>query len=242
MRWRIQLAEYDYEIVHRSGAQNANADALSRIGSVSKVGDQSGAPDEAREGQSCTNIMTPVGGHRGMNKTYRAIKTHYTWPNMRREIEEYVKQCKSCQVNKILTLRHKAPMEITTTAEHPFEKCYLDVVGPLPVTQGSNKYIMTFQDDLSKYVIAKPIAQQDAETVARIFVEKVVLIYGTLRILQTDQCANFISEVFKRTCRILGIKKIQSTAFHPELQGSNERSHRVLAEYLRHYVNTDQTN
>ena len=33
-RWRIQLAEYDYEIVHKSGSQNANADALSRIRSV----------------------------------------------------------------------------------------------------------------------------------------------------------------------------------------------------------------
>jgi len=74
-----------------------------------------------------------------MNKTYRAIRAHYTWPNMRREIEEYVKQCKSCQENKILTPRHKAPMEIKTTAKQPFEKCYVDVVGPLPLTQGSNK-------------------------------------------------------------------------------------------------------
>jgi transposase InsO family protein len=101
---------------------------------------------------------------------------------------------------------------------------------------------LTFQDDLSKYVIAMPIVQQDAQTVTRAFVENVVLIYGTPRILHTDQGANFISEVFKGTCRILGIKKIQSTAFHPESQGSIERSHRVLAEYLRHYVNEDQTN
>jgi hypothetical protein len=70
---------------------------------------------------------------------------------MRREIEEYIKQCKSCQVNKTLTLRHKAPMEVTTTAERPIEKCYLDVVGPLPVTQEGNKYISTFQDDLSMW-------------------------------------------------------------------------------------------
>jgi len=35
-------------------------------------------------------------------------------------------------VNKMLTPNHKAPMEITTAAEHPFDKCYLDIVGPLP--------------------------------------------------------------------------------------------------------------
>jgi hypothetical protein len=116
-------------------------------------------------------------------------------------------------------------MQITTTAEHPFEKCYLDIVGPLPVTLKGNKYILTFQDDLSKYVVAVPLEKQDAETVASAFVEKIVLLYGTPRILQTDQGANFVSEMFKNTCNLLKIKKIQSTAFHPESQGSLERSH-----------------
>jgi transposase InsO family protein len=91
-------------------------------------------------------------------------------------------------------------------------------------------------------VVAVPIGQQDAETVARDFVANVVLKYGTPRILQTDQGANFISDVFRNTCKILKIKKVQSTAFYPESQGSIERSHRVLAEYLRHYVNKGQTN
>jgi len=69
-----------------------------------------------------------------MNKIYRAISLRYTWPKMRREVEEYVKRCKSCQTNNILTPRNKVPMQLTTTAERPFEKCYMDVVGPLPVT------------------------------------------------------------------------------------------------------------
>jgi len=49
-----------------------------------------------------------------------------------------------------------------------------------------------------------------------------------------------MSEVFKNTCSLLKIRKIQSTAFHPESQGSIECSHRVLAEYLRHYGSGDQ--
>ena len=101
---------------------------------------------------------------------------------------------------------------------------------------------MTFQDDLSKYVVAVPIIQQDAETIARVFVEKIVLTYGTPQILQTDHGAKFISQVFKNTCKILRIKKIQSTALRPQSQGNIERSHCVLAEYLRHYVKEDQTN
>jgi transposase InsO family protein len=133
-------------------------------------------------------------------------------------------------------------MEITSTPNHPFDKCYLDIVGPLPPSATVNRYILAFQDDLSKYLVATSISQHNAETVARGFVAEVVLKFGTPSIVLTDQCANFVSEVFKNTCKLLKIKKIQSTAFHPESQGSLERSHRVLAEYLRHYVNDDQTN
>ena len=242
LRWRNQLAEYDYEIVHKSGVQNTNADALSRIGSVCTLE----GPTEFFDDKAKRQILyefhdSPLGGHRGMNKTHRAISLQYTWPKMRHEVEDYVKQCKSCQVNKILTPKNKAPMQVTTTVERPFEKSYLDVVGPLPVTVQGNKYILTFQDYLSKYVVAVPIEKQDAETVARAFVERIVLLYGTPQIVQTDQGSNFMSEVFRDTCSLLKIKKIQPTAFYPESQGSIERSHRVLAEYLRHYVSEDQT-
>jgi hypothetical protein len=41
---------------------------------------------------------------------------------------------------------------------------------------------------------------------------------------------------------MVSIRKIQTTAFHPESNGGLERSHRVLAECLRHYVREDQTN
>jgi len=111
----------DYEITYRCGSQNTNADALSRIGSVIKEDDSSDEFDEDRKKKILYEFHdSPVGGHTGMNKTYRAIKSQYSWPNMRREVEEYIKQCRGCQVNKMLTPKHKAPMEMTT-AEHPWQ-------------------------------------------------------------------------------------------------------------------------
>jgi hypothetical protein len=61
MRWKIQLAEYDYQIIHKSGSQNTDADAL--IGSVSKIKEQTDIPDE----NTRKNILyefhdSPVGG------------------------------------------------------------------------------------------------------------------------------------------------------------------------------------
>ena len=122
LRWRIKLEEYDYEVVYQKGALNTNADALSRISSLKGA---KGTPEENRERERDKETKdtilyeyhdSPVGGHRGMNKMFREIRKQYEWPNMRREIEQYVKWCKSCQVNKNLSPRRKAPMEITTTA------------------------------------------------------------------------------------------------------------------------------
>jgi hypothetical protein len=94
--------------------------------------------------------------------------------------------------------------------------------------------ILTFQDELSKFLVAIPILRQDAETVAREFVKHIILRIGTPSKLLTDQGANFLSEVFRITCKLLKIKKLQTTLFHPESNGSLERSHKVLKEYLRH--------
>jgi len=40
----------------------------------------------------------------------------------------------------------------------------------------------------------------------------------------------------------LKINKVKSSAFHPQSNGSIERYHRVLAEYLRHYIQKDLNN
>jgi len=88
--------------------------------------------------------------------------------------------------------------------------------------------VLTFQDELSKYKIAIPIEQEDAVTVAKAFVEEIVLKFGIPQIILTDQGSNFMSEIFTNVCKLLRIKKIKCTAYHPETNGALERTHRVL--------------
>jgi transposase InsO family protein len=221
MRWRILLEEYDYQIIYKPGVQNANADALSRIGALAKENDESDKIDSDLKVKILKeNHDSVLGGHRGMQKTYEAIKRYYQWPNMKQELENYVRKCEKCQLNKVLRPKRKAPMEITTTAKHPFERCALDVVGPLTEEKSGNKYILTFQDDLSKFIVAIPIPRQEAETIAKEFVINVVLKFGAPAQVLTDQGSNFLSDLFKNVCKLLKIKKIQTTAFRPESNGS----------------------
>ena len=78
----------------------------------------------------------------------------------------------------------------TTTAKSPFERCALDIVGPLTETTSGNRYILTFQDDLSKFLVAIPIPHQDAETVAGIRATRSIEIWRAGKLL-TDQGTNF---------------------------------------------------
>jgi hypothetical protein len=185
IRWRIQLKEYDWEIIYKKGAQNTNADALSRINTLAK-GELEEVRENVREDRKRQILYeyhdAPLGGHRGMNKTYKAIKAKFSLPNMKKEIEEYAKRCKSCQINKLLGPKGKAPMEITSTADHPIEKCSLDIVGPLPETRRGNKYILTFQDDLSKLTNSvEPSTTRETTSCAAI--RQFPAFYGTRRFI-----------------------------------------------------------
>jgi hypothetical protein len=80
-------------------------------------------------------------------------------------------EARNCQNNKITQNKTKMPFQITTTPDVVWENCCLDIVGPLTTTLEGNKYLLTFQNELSKYTLAIPIQQQAAETVARVFVE-----------------------------------------------------------------------
>jgi len=106
---------------------------------------------------------------------------------MKHEIEDYIRKCEICQKVKITQHKVKMPQQIITTPDVVWEKCCMDIVGPLTVTTECHKYILTFQDELSKYTLAVPIPRQDAETVAKIFVEEIILKFGIPQVILTDQ-------------------------------------------------------
>jgi hypothetical protein len=121
-------------------------------------------------------------------------------------------------------------MEITT-ADHPFERCSLDIVCVLSETAKGKKCILTFQD-INKVITAILMTQRDAETIAREFVMNVIFEIGTPKQLLTDQGAKLLSDLLKNSCQLLRIKKLQTTVFKPESNEGLERSHRVLAQCL----------
>jgi hypothetical protein len=239
LRWRLLLEEYDYTVEYKAGKRNVNADALSRNPVVMTVMISSKEKQTKilKEMHEC-----PVGGHEGVQRTYERLKLYVTWPGMFRDVEEYIKNCEICQKNKFTGPYTKAPFQETDTQSVPWNKIYLDVVGPLNTTEDGYKYILTCQDNLSKYLIAIPMQTQTTEEIALLFLRHIVLVYGIPQIVVTDQGSQFMSDVFKRLCKLLKVDKINTSAYHPESNGALERAHKTMVEYLRCFCNPQGTN
>ena len=174
----------------------------------------------------------PTGGHAGINRMYNNIKKYYFWPGLRLDVEDFVKRCDDCQRYKH-SRPNVQPMSITTTASSAFQNVYLDLVGPLDEDNEGNKYILTLQCELSKFVECCPLPNKESAQLARAFVNNFILRYGIPKSIITDQGTEFLSEVLKETCKILKIKQLHSTAYHHETIGSLENSHKNLNAYLR---------
>ena len=65
--------------------------------------------------------------------------------------------------------------------------------------------------------------EQKAERIACLLVEKIVPIFGIPEALLTDRGINLLSHLMKDMYTLLGIKKLNTTAHHPECDGVVER-------------------
>ena len=56
----------------------------------------------------------------------------------------------------------------------------------------------------------------------------------------SDNGPQFVARLFQNVCRLLGMKTVPTTAFHPQTNGQVERYNRSLLAMLRHYVGEHQ--
>jgi hypothetical protein len=175
--------------------------------------------------------------HFGITKTRQKLATEFFWPYLSRDVRKYINSCPTCLRNKS---SNQAPAGFLHSLPIPadrFSEIAIDFVGPLPKSQGFDA-IVVFTDRLTNYVKIEPTyTTATAEDTARLAYRSWSRQFGLPRELVSDRDKLFTSKFWRELHRLLNVDIKLSTAFHPETDGSSERSNKTVIEALRAYAN-----
>jgi hypothetical protein len=164
---------------------------------------------------------------------------------MRKDIKDYVQGCADCQRHKVNNRPTKAPLRpiYPKPEATPFETIALDFITKLPISQGYDSILTVTDHDCTKASIFIPCNEEiNAEGTAALYIKHVFAHFGLPRKVISDRDPRFISKFMQEVCRITGIERNPSTAYHPRTDGQSERSNQWLETAIRFISDYHQTN
>ncbi len=180
--------------------------------------------------QEIFNILHGL-SHPSIRTTKKIITSNFVWPGMQKDIGKWAKECTQCQLAKIQT-HIKSPTENIKMCKDRFAHIHVDIVGPLPPSKGYT-HLLTIIDRFTRWPEAIPISDTTAENCARILINEWISRYGVPTLLTSDRGPQFTSQLWATVLKTLGVKHIQTTAYHPQSNGLVERFHRHLKASLK---------
>lgn len=180
--------------------------------------------------------------HSGVGATYDKLKKIYEFENMKQLVAEYIKTCQLCQKNKRDYNHKNIPLHVVSPRSNSsFETIYIDVVGPLVTSTSNNRFIITMLCELTRFLIAVAVPETDSNTIAQVIVQNLYMPYSQPKTLICDNAKNLNSEIMIKLCKLLKVKKINTTIYHPE---SNlvEASHGPLKVAIKSYIDKQLDN
>ena len=173
----------------------------------------------------------PLSGHLGKEKTRKRILRRFFWPSVYRDVERFCASCPVCQKTAPRG-SDKAPLVPLPIISEPFRRIGMNIVGPLPRSKSGHKYVLVLCDYATRYPEAVPLKSIDAENIA----EKLVEVFARVGIpeeILTDQGSNFVSQLLAELYRLLHVRPIRTSPYHPQTDGLVVRFNRTLKEMLR---------
>ena len=186
-------------------------------------------PKEYREGIIREVHNGRLAGHLRDAKIYGQIGRTYWWPGMRKEVTQLCRACEKC-ASRHVGKPIKPPLT-PIPVKGPFDRIGVDVI-KFPRSARGNKYAVVFMDYLTKWPEVFATRDQTSLTIAELLVEKVISRHGVPAELLSDRGQAFLSRLMVDVYGLLGIRKANTTAYHPQTDGLVERFHRTLTDML----------
>ena len=179
-----------------------------------------------------------LGGHLGIEKTTDKILKSYFWPNMIKDIMNYVQTCETCNRKKLQ--KEKRPMLDMPMPSAPMEIVGIDTCGPFPLSDDGNKYVCTIVDHFSGWPEAWAIPDKTANTIARIILDEFIPRHGCPRTIISDQGTEYCNSLLDIVHKELRIGRIHTSSYHPQSNGKTERFHRSMNDMIQKQISENQ--
>lgn len=173
--------------------------------------------------------------HIGMDKTVSLILRHFWFPGFRQFVKKYITHCVVCLSHKKVPRAPHQPIESWTKPDSPFSTIHMDVLGPLPESNGF-KYVLVLVDAFSKFCLLYSLYRQDTDDLKRVFTNAISL-FGTPSLIVTDRGRMFESSSFQDWISALGCASHLITPEMHQENGQAERYCRSVLNMLRVEVN-----
>ena len=176
---------------------------------------------------------TLMSGHQGCKKTKDRVWSQFWWPGFSDDVVRFCKSCDICQRTVEKGRVGKVPLGRMPLIETPFDRVAVDLIGPIyPASDRGHRFILTLVDYATRYPEAVPLKDIETETVAEALVNMFSRV-GIPKEVLSDRGSQFMSKVMKEVCRLLSVKQLFTTPYHPMCNGLVEKFNGTLKNMLK---------
>ena len=174
-----------------------------------------------------------MSGHLGVKKTLDRIQSSFYWTGIRNDVKRFCRSCDVCQRTMDRGKARRVPLQQMPVIETPFKRVAVDLIGPIhPPSKEGHRYVFTLVDYATRYPEAIALKSITTEAVA----EALVTIYSRVGLPEevlSDMGTQFTSECMQEVERLLSVKHISTSPYHPQCNGLTEKFNGTLKKMLK---------
>lgn len=180
----------------------------------------------------------PIAAHGGIGKTLDLLRRDFFWPGMVADVKKYINNCATCKITKAPNFTMKPPMGAQATTIRPFQRLYIDILGPYP--RSKNGYIGLFivLDHFSKFNWLFPLRKFTSRAIKDILENNIFHVYGVPEVIVSDNGSQFKALDLNAFLTAYGIDHTYTALYSPQSNAS-ERVNRSVIAGIRAYMKSD---
>lgn len=176
---------------------------------------------------------SPVSGHPGREGTFHILGRDFHWDNMAQAVRRFVRNCDVCRRAHPLRRLRQGLLKPIPPVDQFWTQISVDFMTDLPANDSGPRYLMVITDRLSKYIQLEAMHSMSAEACATRFRDTWWRFHGFPREIISDRGSDWTGAFWASLCAQVGVKRLLSTAHHPETDGGTERANQEVQKYLR---------